>query len=212
MGKKNNTVRSKKKKLSRLVVGCDPGKEGAIVLLNKKTQKIVKMFKVPVIVGHKKTKEPDWHAFDDIFKKYKDRIDHVFCEKPSTGGAFAGRTQSMKLGGAIKCFEQTMIANELRYTMWSPTKWQNTMFEGIPIIQHPKKETKEQKEKRKKAKKKRPAPKVKDNKAMSLEAAKRLFPKVSFIPEGGRTPFDGWTDAALIGLRGIWHINGNKVK
>lgn len=191
-----------------MIVGCDPGKDGAVVLLNAETQKVVKMFRVPKLEGHKKTTEPDWGEFDNIFKKYMKRIDHVFCEKPTTGGAFAGRTQSMEFGGAIKAFEQTLKCNGIRFTMVPPSKWQKEMFEGIPIVSHPKKETKEEKEKRKKLKKNKPAPKVKDNKAMALEATRRLFPKTTFIPEGCRVAFDGWTDAALIGLYGIWKING----
>ena len=53
---------------------------------------------------------------------------------------------------------------------------------------------------------------MKDNKAMSLEASKRLFPKHIFIPEGSQKAFDGWTDGALIGLYGLWQINGKGIK
>jgi len=200
------SVKKSKKKKSKLILGADPGKGGAIVLIKKDTGKIFKMFSVPKIKGHKKSTEPDWHEFDDIIKKYRKRIEHAFLEKPTSGGAFAGRTQSLKLGDAIGTFRTLLIANEIRFTVLAPTKWQNVMFQGIPVIAHPKKETKEEKEKRKKLKRKKPAPKVKDNKAMSIEAAKRLFPKVNFIPEGCRTPFDGWTDAALIALYGLWQI------
>ena len=198
------------KKKAKLVVGADPGNDGAIVFINVETQKIVKKVRVPKLKGKRKTKEPDWHELDDVFKKYKKRIVHVFLEKPNTGGAFAGRTQSIRLGEAIGTFKTLLIANELRFTMVSPTTWQKVMFMGIPIIAHPKSETKEQKAKRKKAKRKKPAPKVKDNKAMAMEAAKRLFPKHNFIPEGSKVIFDGWIDASLIGLYGLWQINGKE--
>jgi len=198
--------KNKKKKLVKLVAGLDPGKDGALVLLKK--GQIFKMFVVPKLEGNRKTSEPDWHKFDDIFKEYKDRIEHVFLEKPNTGGAFAGRTQSLKLGESLGIFKTMLIANELRFTMLAPTSWQKVMFQGVSVIEHAKAESKEEKEKRTKGKKKKPAPKVKDNKAMALEASKRLFPKVSFVPEGSRKPHDGLVDAALIALYGHWQING----
>jgi len=201
-------TKKSKKKLCKLICGADPGKDGALVFINAETGKIVRKVRVPKLEGKKKTTEPDWHQLDDVLKKYKKRIVHVFLEKPNTGGAFSGRTQSLELGKSIGTFKTMLISNELRFTMLAPTKWQKVMFEGIPIIQHPKKETEEEKAKRKKKNKKKPVPKVKDSKAMALEASKRLFPKHNFIPEGCRVPFDGWIDAALIALHGLWQING----
>ena len=191
-----------KKKPCKLILGGDPGKDGGLVVINSKTGKIVNMIKPPRL-----KKEVDWHSVDAWVKKYSKRIIHAFVEKPNTGGGFAGRTQSIGLGDSIATLRQMMFSHNLRLTMMPPGTWQKIMFIGVPILSAPKPETKEQKAKRKAAKKPKPAPKVKDNKTMALVAANRLFPKVSFVPEGSRKPHDGWVDAALIALWGAWQIN-----
>lgn len=192
-----------KKKLCKLILGGDPGKDGGLVVINAKTGKLIDMIKPKKIKGKK---EVDWHEVDAFVKKYRKRITYAFIEKPNTGGGRAGRTQSIGLGDSIGTLRTMMFCNDLRVVMPTPANWQKVMFVGVPILDSPKKETKEEKEKRKAAKKPKPAPKVKDNKAMALVAANRLFPKVSFVPEGAKNPHDGWVDAALIAMWGAWQV------
>tara|TARA_R110000803_G_scaffold191584_1_gene254274 strand:- start:164 stop:814 length:651 start_codon:yes stop_codon:yes gene_type:complete len=191
----------KKKKLCKLILGGDPGKDGGLVVINAKTGKLVDMKKPPRL-----KKEVDWHSVDAWVKKYRKRIQYAFIEKPNTGGGFAGRTQSISLGESIATLRQMMESNDIRLMMVPPGTWQKVMFVGVPILSSPKAETKEQKEKRKAAKKPKPAPKVKDNKTMALVAATRLFPKVSFVPEGSKKPHDGFVDAALVAMWGAWQV------
>jgi hypothetical protein len=185
-----------------LILGGDPGKDGGLVLISVKTGKIVDKCKFP-----KMKKEVDYHFVDAWVKKYKKRIIHAFLEKPNSGGGFQGRTQAISLGESIQALKQIAMSNDLRLTMVPPGTWQKMMFIGVPILSAPKPETSEQKAKRKAAKKPKPAPKVKDNKTMARVAANRLFPKESFIPEGSKKPHDGWIDAALLALWGMWQIN-----
>lgn len=192
----------KKKKPCKLILGGDPGKDGGLVVINAKTSKIVDMCLFPRI-----KKEVDWDYVDSWLKKYSKRIVCGFIEKPNTGGGFAGRTQSIGLGDAIATLRTFMHSNSISFMMVPPSRWQKIMFTGVSVLENPKKETKEEKEKRKKAKKNKPAPKVKDNKSMALVAAKRLFPKTNFVPEGRRKEHDGWVDSALIALWGSWQIN-----
>lgn len=188
-----------KKVKKRLVLGADPGKDGAVALLYKSSGKLFKMYKTERV-----NKAVDWQALDSFIKKYADRIEHAFLEKPNTGGGFAGRTQSIGLGDSIATFRTMIMSNGLRLTMVPPGTWQKVMFQGIEIMSNPKKETKEEKAKRKAAKKPKPAPKIKDNKAMAYIAATRLFPGAPFIPDGCRKAHDGLVDACLVGLWGLW--------
>lgn len=190
-----------KKKLCKLILGGDPGKDGGLVVISAKTGKLIDMIKPPRL-----KKEVDWHSVDAWVKKYAKRISYAFLEKPNTGGGFAGRTQSIGLGDSIATLRTMMFSNDLRVIMVPPGTWQKVMFIGVPILSAPRPETKEQKEKRKAAKKPKPAPKVKDNKTMALVAANRLFPKVSFVPEGSKKPHDGWVDAALVAMWGAWQV------
>jgi hypothetical protein len=190
-----------KLKKSKLILGGDPGKDGGLVVISAKTGKLIDKIKPPRL-----KKEVDWHAVDSWVKKYAKRISYAFIEKPNTGGGFAGRTQSISLGESIATLRQMMESNNIRLMMVPPGTWQKVMFVGVSVLSNPKRETKEEKEKRKAAKKPKPAPKVKDNKTMALIAANRLFPKVSFVPEGSKKAHDGWVDAALVALWGAWQV------
>lgn len=192
----------KVKKKRRLILGADPGKDGAIALLYKSNGKLFKMYKTERV-----NKSVDWVALDSFIKKYADRIDHAFLEKPNSGGGFSGRTQSIGLGDSIGTFRTMLLSNQLRLTMVPPGTWQKVCFQGIEVMTSPKKETKEEKASRKALKKKKPAPKVKDNKAMAYIAATRLFPGANFVPDGSRKPFDGWVDACLVALWGLWQTH-----
>lgn len=179
----------KKVKRVKLILGCDPGKDGALVLL--KRGRIFKTFRVPRI-----KKEVDWHEVDKFIKRYAYRVEHAFLEKPHTGGVFAGRTQSLMLGDAIGTFRTMLVSNNIRFTMVPPQTWQKVMFMGVPMLEVSKKGTGKKK-----------VVKAKDNKAMALVAAKRLFPGETFVSEGSRKPHDGLVDAALVALFGHWQIN-----
>lgn len=195
-------VKKSKKKPSKLILGGDPGKDGGLVVISEKTGNIVDMCRFPRI-----KKEVDWHSVDAWVKKYKKRISYAFIEKPNTGGGFAGRTQSIGLGDSIATLRTMIFSNDIKLVMVPPATWQKVMFIGVPVMDAPRPETKEQKAKRMKAKKPKPAPKAKDNKAMALCAAIRLFPKVSFIPEGCKKEHDGWVDASLVALWGCWQVS-----
>ena len=70
------------------------------------------------------------------------------------------------------------------YTKVQPKKWQKQAWEGIPLIKKPSSTGKTQ---------------VTDTKAMSLIAAKRLFPKEDLrATERSKIPHDGKVDSLLM--------------
>ena len=72
-----------------------------------------------------------------------------------------------------------LVALELPYMEVQPKVWQKVAWEGVPLMKNSKGRT--------------------DTKAMSLTAAKRLFPNESFLATSrSSVPHDGLVDAALI--------------
>lgn len=183
-----------KKKKSKLILGIDPGKSGGLVLLSAKTGKIVKK-KVMPLVGKELL---DTDAIDSFVKKYAHRIEHVFMEKVAAM-PFQGVVSMFSFGVVFGVLQGVVVGNSLPHTLVMPKAWQQRMFLGVP---HVSKSAQKGKGKKKQ--------KVNDNKAMALIAAKRLFPKTSFIPAGCRKEHDGLVDAALIALWGYWQLKGNR--
>jgi hypothetical protein len=90
----------------------------------------------------------------------------------------------------------------ISYTKVQAKKWQKEMFEGIRPVEVPamEKKLKGQSAKQKVDKNGNLKYKV-DTKATALIAAKRLFPKESFLAtQRSKVPHDGIVDAVLIGL------------
>lgn len=187
----------KKKKLSKLTLGIDPGKKGAIVLLKK--GKMFKQYQMPLIGG----KVVDIHTLDSIFKKYGERIEHAWIEKVAAMPR-QGVVSMFSFGVDYGILQGLLAGNRIPFTLIRPQEWQREMFKGVSVIKKTKK--KQGKNKTKKN------VKVLDNKSMALIAAKRLFPDQTFIPKGKRVPQDGLVDASLIALNGYWKHYGKKGK
>lgn len=88
------------------------------------------------------------------------------------------------------------------YTKVQAKKWQKEMFEGIRPVEVPAMEKKQKGIPAVQKRDKNGNLKYKiDTKATALVAAKRLFPKETFLPtERSKVPHDGIVDAVLIGL------------
>ena len=171
-------MKKKKKKLTPVILGIDPGKDGGIVVLKRK--KIIKKYRIPTI----NKKLVDLVELNKIINKYKNREAHIIIEDVhALFGSSAKAT--WEFGKVVGQIQGCVSASGIPYTLVAPKKWQNEMFQGVPLL----KTTKTNQGKKVKAN---------DNKAMALIATKRLFPSTSFIPKGCRKPHDGLVDAALI--------------
>jgi len=172
-------------------IGIDPGKTGAIaVIANGKLKQCIA---TPWI-----EKEIDYHAYNNIAYELEKQWDSpetmVFLEKVNAlFGASAGTT--FKFGMAFGAAK--MIASGMRNQMVTPGQWQKVAWQGVTKV------TKTVKGKQKT-----------DTKAMSLIAAKRLFPEWDFRNIGVKgTPLttyhDGKIDAALIAWYGYKEMIGS---
>lgn len=161
-------------------VGIDVGKEGAIAVIgnNKLLYKTI----MPKI----NKKEVDIGKFARtmlaIRKKYN--VKHVTFE--ALHAIFrVGASATFGLGFQAGMVEGVVNSLGLPYTKLKPSVWQKEMWSGIQLIEKSVKFEGKVKQKV-------------DTKAVSASAAKRLFPKESFVAKGCRTDHDGMIDAALI--------------
>ena len=167
------------------IIGIEPGKKGAIVVLNNRGEVVEK--EVMPLVGGK--------LLD--FKSVKTMLlanmpCHVFIEDVhAIFGTSKGST--FVLGGICMALEAVVVCCDIPYTKVQPKSWQKIIYQGIPEIRKPSKKI---------SKGKRAGQIVKgslNTKAMSEVAAKRLFPNEDLrASENCRKPHDGIVDALLI--------------
>ena len=154
-----------------IFVGVDPGKDGAIVLMDGGGT-VMAASTMPVLKG--KRPEFDLEAIDDVFAAWKTGIINgmVTLEKlqplpPAMGGSIANFNRGVSCG-----FEWMCVAHGLPHLLVSPRIWQKEMLAGTPGD---------------------------DTKQRSIMAAQRLFPGVDLKRTSKcKGPHDGICDALLI--------------
>ena len=167
------------------VIGVDPGKKGAIVVLNERGE-FVEADVMPLVGGM----ELDVNALRDILEA--NMPCHVFIEDVhAIYGSAAGAT--FTFGGICEAIRATVVCCRIPYTKVQPKAWQKIIYQGIPEIRKPSKIIK---------KGKRAGQTIKgalNTKAMSEVAAKRLFPNEDLrASERCSVSHDGIVDAMLI--------------
>lgn len=161
-------------KMSKIVMGVDPGSAGGIVLIDEQGI-IVDMYTMP-----KNGSDVDYRMLSEIFSKYKnDNITVGIEEVHAIFGASAKAT--FNFGYIYGFLNALLVANGIRYINIPPKKWQKYIWTNNDIVF------------------KINGKKTTNTKATSLNAAGRLFPKESFrATKKSTTPHDGLVDAALI--------------
>ncbi len=150
-------------------IGVDPGKLGGVSVIDTETGELT-MHRIPL-----DGKIVDIVGIGDIFKKYKDS---AFCVIENIHSiANVPATTNFSLGNTCGTKETWLVALEIPYVKISPVKWQSVMWLGVSEMRD------------KKGKK--------DTKGMSLVAAKRFFPKTTFLKSK-----DGLYEAALLAKYG----------
>lgn len=165
------------------IVGIDPGKNGAIAVLDKEG-KIISKQVMPKIAN-----EFDTNEFNKMVVNIGlENIDCVAIEKVhALFGSSAGST--FEFGRMVGILEGVIVSHSLKHIMIDPKVWQKEMFQGIPEIRKPSTINKNGKELKGRV----------DTKAMAEIACKRLFPNESFIAtERSKKYHDGLGDAVLI--------------
>ena len=166
-----------------LIIGIDPGKNGAIVKLCGSDYSI---YKIPLIKNI-----IDVPKLIQILKPDTTSNISVFIEEVhAIFGSSAGATFSF--GYTCGLLEGIVSSLGIPYNKVQPKTWQKVMFEGIPKIYKPKKPGQKRD--------------VMDTKAMALVAAQRIFPNVCLKKSDRcKNHDDGIVDALLIACYGSRH-------
>lgn len=169
----------------KISIGIDIGSDGAYaIFIDNKLQ----YGKIPNVA-----KEPDMkQMLDIIFEAIATAEDQVNIHAviEDLHSVFGSSAKSNFGFGVNNGLVIAMLQiSQIAYTKVSPKKWQKVMWEGIRPIEIPT---------GKKDKKGNPKYKI-DTKATSLIAAKRLFPKETFLASDRSTvPHNGIIDACLL--------------
>lgn len=154
-------------------IGIDPGKNGYICFMYENN---IKYSGIPLI-----NKEVDLQKLNNEFLLW-DTVDYdVHCVIEDVHALYGSSAKStFNFGWIAGVLEALLVANEIPYTKVQPKDWQKEMWQGIPKI------TKQGKNST-------------DTKAMSLLAAKRLFPNEDLrATERCTKPHDGLVDSLLL--------------
>lgn len=155
----------------RYVIGIDPGKEGAIAIMDLDSSDIIK-FKMPLI-GNK----IDTHSLSKELSRYKENSFIGVEDVHAIHGASAGATFSF--GHSCGILEGIICTLSIPYVAVTPKEWQKECWQGIP----------EQKKSNGRV----------DTKKMSLLAVSRLYPVLDLKESSRcRIPHEGIVDAVLI--------------
>jgi hypothetical protein len=158
-------------------IGIDPGKNGFICkYVSNIDYESFKYDQIPLI-----NKEVDLHTLNDILD-----IDHiaaknnVHCVIEDVHAIFGSAAKAtFNFGYVVGVLEALLVSHNIPYTKVKPKEWQKEMWQGIPLQKKPNGRT--------------------DTKAMSLLAAKRLFPNEDLTAtERSVKPHDGKVDALLL--------------
>ncbi|MDM1507504.1 hypothetical protein HX089_16580 [Myroides odoratimimus] len=163
--------------MARYFLGIDPGKQGALVVLDENS-KIVEMFGMPLIGN-----EYDKKTIVDILKSYE--FIHIGLENPNVI-ASVSKSSVASLFKCVGMFEGLLMGLGLSHSLINPKVWQSEVWQNI------KKQTKQTSDGKKKT----------DTKATSTLAANNLFASVDFKVTNklskSKNYNDGMIDAALI--------------
>lgn len=175
----------------RYVLGADPGKHGAIVLLSETYDPVritaddIVMFPVRASNG-----KLDVVQIWNFLYPYRNNILLYMQEDVHAlfGSSAKGTFEFGDANGALRAVFQLLIASSeskrAALECVTPRDWQKKVWKPENVVY------KDDVDKL--------GRKKKDTKATSLNASSDLFPGVSFVPKRAKLPHDGLVDAALI--------------
>lgn len=157
-------------------IGIDPGKTGGIVVIHPNGDVDTD---VPPLIG----KDYDLVEFNQMFKRLGELEGPLHCTLEWVdAGATQSKSTAFSFGGSFWLLRGLLTAHGIPTTLVKPTKWTKEIWKGIREI-------------RKTSKGRR----TKDTKAMSLQAARNLYPTLDLTAtERSKIPHDGIVDALLL--------------
>jgi hypothetical protein len=170
---------------NRIRIGIDPGKNGYIAICQESESLNLSKYSfyaIPLI-----GKELDINTLNQIF--------HDISKLSATYGIYAvieevhaiygsAAAATFDFGFTCGILEGLLVSKGIGYSKVSPKTWQKEMWKGVPLQQKSSSSGKKQ---------------VTNTKAMSLLAAKRMFPNFDLRDtDRCRVPHDGKVDALLL--------------
>ena len=190
----------------RYILGADPGKHGAIALLNADFNPNRLSATDLILIPVKKTKDGRLdvdHIYTTLLP-YVDNIVLVVQERVHAlfGSSATGTFEFGDANGALRTTLQLLgyassSHKPFKVHVVSPPVWQKVAWLPEHLIYEDKMT-------------KIGARRKKDTKATSTKAAQSIFPGVSFVPPRCRIVHDGLVDAALIAYYGFKKLLVNK--
>lgn len=158
------------------IIGIDPGKNGAIVILSERGEILEKRV-MPLIANT----DLDTRILQEIFLTYPSSI--AFME--SVHAIFGSSAKAtFSFGYICGSIHAILSCSQIPFVKVPPKTWQKVIFQGIPEIKKPAQNGQKSKI---------------DTKAMSALAAKRLFPTADLRKTNQcKRSHDGIIDALLI--------------
>jgi hypothetical protein len=156
-----------------MYIGIDPGKDGGIAAIHENQLRLHTIPKIGKLV--------DLHKLKEILEAYTNygKYDHIILLENVHSLPGMSAKSNFAFGENKGQWQGLLVALGLKYQEVAPKAWQKVAWEGIPMMKKSNKKT--------------------DTKAMSLAAAKRLFPDVDFRrSERATKPHDGLVDATLM--------------
>ena len=186
------------------ILGADPGKKGAIVLLSTSYDPTVIEKDDIILFPTRTTKsgDMDTYAMYNFLKNYEHQIVLCCMEKVHAFGVGKSSAQATFSFGHVVGKLETLLQLTAYSTVGkiltvTPTTWQSYVWKNKHIVYEID------------AGKGVNAKKKKDTKATSLNAAHDIFPGFSFVPTKRATKeHDGCVDAALIAFYGLLCYRG----
>lgn len=164
--------------MSKIRVGIDPGKKGALVEIVDGV--VTKKCPTPLI-----DEEYDIQSMNDLISAYvgKDNVMVLLEDVHSLGGVSAAANASLMENKGV--WIGLLMANKVPFTLVTPKEWQSFSWSGVEKVLKEKKSEKDRN--------------ITDTKATSLKAALNLYPDVDLRKSlRSKKPDEGIVDSLLM--------------
>lgn len=167
--------------MKKMFIGVDPGVNGCVSVLCDDSRDVEK-YMMPLDKSGKISGELLAKIFEDKLLQEPSELYVMVEDVHAIFGAAAGTTFSF--GYNVGLLHGVLESLRIKPILVQPKRWQAEMWQGIPL---------------KRVKSKTGKTMVTDTKAMSIEAAQKIFPDADLRKSNrSRVPHDGVSDSLLI--------------
>jgi len=116
-----------------LIIGIDPGLDGAITFMSKNMIKIYDIPVIELVSGRKKRRDYNIPEFKSIIEKYCTNINKpIGVVEKVHAMPINGSIASFSLGRGLMLIEATFSFLGISYEMITPNAWKKIMLVGMP--------------------------------------------------------------------------------